>query len=330
MTSLSLNRFRSHLMLALILALALAIFSGWRELGIDRANYIAMYDGIISNDEWLIRFWYAKDVLFLIAVIFSNYISDEPRFAFLIICIFSTYIKYLSIKRMGAQYTLPFIFLYAIFLSPGLEFAAMRGALAIGFFMLAIAYYDQKIRFTLLSAMAIMAHLSAALSLFLAIRQINSFLSKNRWGLIVIALGTSISAGLLLSLFPHGMDYENNQGTLLAYSEPLTTSLIALLVFYGLDKCLVQNSKDKIYNYLKIIRTIVYGLIAIAFGISHVVVTAATRYLEISWCLLLFAAIVMFSKSLLNKIGGLILLVFLSYINVVRMTWLAIANSNFT
>ena len=317
-------------MIAVICTLVLAIFSGWRDVGIDRANYLSMYIGIISNDDWPTRFWYAKDILFLTIALLSNYISDDPRLAFLIICLFSSLLKYYSISRMAPQYTLPFILFYSLFLAPGLELAAMRGALAIGFFMLAVAYYDKKFKFTLFSALTVMAHLSTALPVLFAISQINLFLSKYKWAFIAIGVTTSISTGLLLSLMPHGLDYEDNHGTLLAYSEPLATLFSAGLIFFKLDRVMSRNPADKTLKYLQIIRPIVYGLIAIAFGMTGLVVTAATRYLEISWCFLLFVAIVMFKKSYLNMIGGLIFLMFLSYINVVRLTWAAIINPNLT
>jgi hypothetical protein len=323
------SRIQLSLIIALSCAIALAIFSGWREVGIDRANYLDMYEGVISNEDWSIRLWYAKDILFLASAMFSNYIGDEPRIAFLIICSLSTFLKYYSIRKIAPQYTLPFILLYAVFLAPGLEFAAMRGALAIGFFMLAVAYSDQKIRFTLLSALTGMAHMTAALPIIFAIRPINIFLSKHKSSFIAICIGVSLSATALLNIFPHGIDYEGNHGTLLAYSEPLATLFITWLVFFGLDKVSALHPMDKTFKYLRVIRPIVYCLIAIAFGISGVVVTAATRYLEISWCFLLLVSIVMFKKSLINKLGGLILLFFLTYINMIRLTWLAIASPNF-
>jgi hypothetical protein len=108
----------------------------------------------------------------------------------------------------------------------------------------------------------------------------------------------------------------------------MATLVIALLIFYRLDNISKLNVRNQSFQYLQVIRPLTYGLIAIAFGINSMVVTAATRYLEISWCLLLLASIVMFKKSYLNMLGGVLLMALLSYENISRMTWLAILNPN--
>jgi hypothetical protein len=326
MISFSFSRIRCYSAIAFFVAVAIAIFSGWQDVAMDRSSYLQMYQGVISTEEWAIKLWFAKDVFFLVVAEVSNYFSEDAKLAFLMICTFSILLKYFSIRKMGPEYTLGFVMLYGIFLAPGLEFAAMRGGLAIGFVMLALACREQKIKFFVLSALAIASHMSALLVVVLTARQVNKFLSEHKWGYALIALVISLSAGLLLNLFPHGADYENNRGTVIAFSEPLATLIIARLIFFRLDRFSKLNVSDTVFQHLQVFRPVVYGLIAIAFGITSVVVTAATRYLEISWCLMLFASIVMFRKSYINMLGGLLLLSFLTYLNIIRFTWLAIVN----
>jgi hypothetical protein len=328
MNLLTYSRRRLFLLLALISSISLAYFSGWREVGSDRENYIEMYRGVITNEEWTIKLWYAKDVLFLLIATVSNFFSQDARLAFFIVCFFSVITKYLSITRFSSRYTLAFILLYAVFLSPGLEFAAMRGALAIGFLMLALSYREQKLSYVIFSFLAIASHISILLPLIFTFDKINYLLTKHKVGYVLISVGTSLYGTILFRLFPYAADYQNNQGTMLAYLVPLATLFMAIFIFYRADSIRIQHSDISVCKYIAILRPVVYGLIAVAFGISGLVVTAATRFLEMSWCLLLFASVVLFNKSYINLFGGLLLLAFLSFINIHRLTWIAIFYPN--
>lgn len=327
MKSFSFSRKKFYLAIAFINALVLSIISGWREVGIDRNNYLEMYHGVISSDEWAIKFWYAKDIFFLAVASISNFFSEDAKLSFLVICIYSVLLKYVAIRKLASGYTLCFVFLYSLFLSPGLEFAAIRGGLAIGFVMLALAYRDQAIKLIVLSALAIASHLSVLLIVLLTMPKINALLSKHKWVYIAIFIIISASSQLFLELFPHGVDYEGNRGTAFAFFEPLATLFIAWLIFFRLDKKVKSHETDLLYINIAYIRQLVYGIIAIAFGFTSAVVTASTRYLEVSWCLLLFTAIVMFKKSYINMIGCILFFAFLSYVNIVRSTWLEIFNT---
>jgi len=101
MNPLTYSRRRLFLLLALSCSIFLAYLSGWREVGIDRDNYFEMYRGVITSDEWTIKFWYAKDVMFLLIATVSNYFSEDAKLAFLIIGLFSVFTKYLAIRRIS-------------------------------------------------------------------------------------------------------------------------------------------------------------------------------------------------------------------------------------
>ena len=317
---------RLNSVIAVLITIVLAVFSGWREVGIDRSNYIAMYNGVLSSNDLVVKLWYAKDVFFLIITSISDYFSEDVRLAFLLICTLSIFLKYFYIRKIACKYTLLFIFSYALFLAPGLEFAAMRGGLAIGFMMLALIYRNRVIQFVFFSILAISAHISIIPFVLLSIPYINRVFSKYKWTYIGLFLAIFLSASVLLDLFPHGADYENNQGTVFSLSEPLATLCIAWLVFFRIEQTMRSNIEDELYKNILYIRQLVYGLIAIAFGLAAVVVTASTRYLEISWCLLLIVSIVMYRKTYFNMLGFGLLIALLTYLNIVRFTWLAIVN----
>lgn len=318
------SRRRLFLLLAFLGSVLLAYLSGWREVGIDRYNYLQMYSGVITNSEWAIKLWYAKDVMFLLIATGSNYFSEDAKWAFFIVCFFSVTTKYLAVKRVAPQYTLGFIVAYAVFLAPGLEFAAMRGALAIGFLMLALSFRDEKLPRLVFSLLAVASHISSLVALVFLFDKVQQLLIKNKILYVAIIFGTSLLGTILLGLFPRGANYDNNQGTIFAYTEPFATLIIAVLIFYRADKICILYPDDLVYRFIAKLRPAIFGLIAFAFGISSVVVTAATRYLEISWCLMLLCAVVLFRRSYINLLGGILFLAFLSYINVRRLTWLAI------
>ena len=317
-----------HILIAFIVAITLSIYSGWRDVGIDRENYIVMYNGIVSNDDLTIKFWYAKDIFFLIISELASYVSDDYKIAFFVSCFFSVMLKYFSIKKLSSKHILYYFFLYSVFLSPGLEFAAIRGGIAIGFIMLAISYRDQTIKFFAFSLLAITAHLSAFLVIILLIKKVNTLLSKYKLSYIAVSLIIFIFSEILLELLPKGTEsYDDfNRGTLFSLFDPAVTLLAAFLIFYKLDQVAINNSKRDIYTKILFIKQIVYGLIAIAFGFTSLLVPATTRYLEISWCLLIIVSIIMFKKSFINMMGVLLFFSLLSYMNIRRFTWLAIIN----
>ena len=219
-----------------------------------------------------------------------------------------------------------FIVAYAIFLAPGLEFAAMRGALAIGFLMLALSFRNENLPRLVFSLLAIASHISSLVALVFLFDKVQQLLIKNKILYVAIAFGAFLLGTILLGLFPRGVNYDNNQGTIFAYSEPFATLFIAVLIFHRAEKIYILNPNDLAYRFTAELRPVVFGLIAFAFGISSVVVTAATRYLEVSWCLMLLGTVILFRKSYINLLGGVLFLAFLSYINIRRLTWLAIIN----
>lgn len=311
-----------------IFVLSIAWQAGWRSYGFDRENYINIYNGVVLSDEIALQMWYAKDFLNLLIILASNYFSDDPRLAFLVTCILSFYLKFKAIVELGPKHVLIFIFLYAVFLAPGLEFAAMRSGLAIAFIMLAAVNAEKKIYFYLYVILACMSHVSMIVIAPFIHPLINNIIRKNKLLLVVIFLITGFFSVDAVLLLQHGALYENNSGTINAFILPVVTLIIALLIFgnfkggsfFGNPRSLVK------INYFSIV---VYCLIAMSFGLTFTIVTAATRYLEVAWCLIMIVAVLRWRASWYSFAGVLLFLVFLSFVNVGRLTWLAIYDPSF-
>ena len=314
------------LCLSFLVILILAYFSGWREVGVDRGNYITLVNLIRSTDDLNEKILFAKDITFLLVSNLAILFSPDVKIVFLILCLISLIAKYFAIKKISPNYLFKYIILYAIFLSTGLEFAAMRSGLSIGFLLLAISFKENKWLFIIFSIMTITSHISMLPVIFLTIPKINDVLSKNKSGYFAITFITAIIGSSLISFSFQGANYENNNGTLFAYSEPIATLIIAFMVFYRTNNLISHNQLNPVVKFLLIARTLVFSLIAISFGIISTVVTASTRYLEISWCLLLLCSLITYKRSPLNLIGIFAFILFLSYINYRRLTWLGLIN----
>jgi hypothetical protein len=208
-------------------------------------------------------------------------------------------------------------------LAPGLEFAAMRSGLAIAFIMLAAVNVEKKIYFYLYVILACMSHVSMLVIIPFVHPLTNTIIGKNKVLLLVIFLLTAIFSVDAVLLLQHGAVYENNSGTINAFILPFATLIISVLIFGNFkNESLFANAKSvQKINYFAII---VYCLIAMSFGLTFAVVTAATRYLEVAWCLIIMIAVLRWRDSWYSFAGLLLLLVFLCFVNMGRLTWIAI------
>lgn len=310
----------------LLIVLILSFFSGWSEVGIDRENYINAVHLIRSVDLLSEKIFFAKDINFLLITNFASLFSNEVKLVFLILCFIAITSKYYAVKKLAKNHLFSFIFLYAIFLAPGLEFVAMRSALAIGFLFQALAFRGRIWLFTIFSILSISSHISLLPIILLAIPKINGFLLSHKFGYYFLTVLIAVFGGIVIALSPQGSLYGDNQGTIYAYALPLMTLIIALMVFYRSNDFIENKLKNSISENLLQFKPIIFGLISIALGITHTVVVASTRYLEISWCLLLLISLTTYKRSIINFAGMIALLILLTYINFVRFTWTSILN----
>lgn len=318
------NRLKILSVVALISAIAIGFYSGWREVGIDREGYLLIHMLVSSSDSIVEKIFFSKDVMFLVAISLASIFSSDPKSTFLLVCLTSVIAKYFAVRRVAPQYLLGFAFIYFIFLSPGLEFAAMRGALSIGFFMLALTYSERLIPFSIFSLLSVASHIAILPAILFAYSPINFWLARHKFSYLAIIILISLFASNLIEIFPRGIDYENNRGNLLAYALPTATLVVSFLIFYCSELPVKNNLKNLILPFVEKTKPVIFGLISISFAICGAVVTASTRYLEIVWCLLIIPALVFCRRSWINFFGLIAFIIFLSYLNIVRFTWLAV------
>lgn len=315
------KRVNVYSLLASVSVLVFAFFSGWRDADIDLENYREMHAGMLSLEDIAGKVFSAKDVVFLLVNDLASYLSEDARLVVLLVCLFSVAARYFAVKKITPQLLLLFLIAYAVILAPGLEFAAMRGGLAIGFLMLALAGNNRFFPFVLFSLLTIASHMALLPVVLLAYRPLSEWLARHKLGYVVIAVIALLTIASLIALFPHGIDYEDNQGPLLTYALPLVTLSAAIFVFHQSEIATGAQQRDSALQFVEISKPVIYGLIAIEFDISGLIVTAGTRYLNIARCLRLLSALILCGKYVASLIGFLMLFVFLSYLNVFRLTW---------
>jgi hypothetical protein len=316
-SKLSINKY--FLLFILILV---SIWSGLGSGWIDRENYNEMFFNFSLSNSFLENFIYAKDAVLYILFLLAKNFYNEPMVVFTTIIFIGLLAKYYAVAIILPNHIYSFFLIYLIFLSPALEFAAIRAGMAIGFLMLAVAYQNKQLKFLLLSMLAIASHMTIVIPIILAFRPINRIYQKN---LIIVSsfiIITIIGIGeFWLDLFPQGMGYVDNSGSLMALALPTVTLIITILIYKDFDRLLFSNNNILVYEYLNSIKPIIYGLIATSVGVLPLSVIATTRFLEVSWVLLLLPMLVLFLKSYINLLGAILLLLYLTWLNMTRATW---------
>jgi hypothetical protein len=305
------------------LALILAYVSGWRESGIDRQNYHNMYQQISGLDDFESRMFYAKDLMYLAAVLVANGRENGEKMVFLFFTFLGAFTKLIFSLKAAPNRFLPFLILYLVFLSPSLEFAAIRAAVSIGFLLLSIFYREKTWLFLLFAALGISAHLSVIVPLLFVFKPVNQCLTRWVFLNVFLTLFVIIFGDLLFSVAERSSVYLEDRGSYFAYLEPLCTLFVAYLLFF---KNLNLNGQDVIKDlqFISVSRGVVFGLISVSFGVIQTSVTSSTRFLESAWCLLLFVGTLMVKGPLTNRFGLMVLIFLLTFGNLRRSTWVAI------
>jgi len=304
---------------------------GSRELGFDYEEYVFMFDRYISSrsqgDTFLESLYIVKDPLIAVLIEASSFFGGGEVLIFTLIAFVSLLTKLFAVKVLASEKIFLFFIFYLILLMPGLEYAAIRSALGIGFLMLALSYYDKKIFVSLFSILAVLSHISMVIPLLFILRPVRFFLLKHRLisFLIILFIIAFFSTGVLL-LFPQGYQYTENPGTINAYAPPLLSLFIYYLVFSG-SKFLNNDTVDFRIN------AVVLGLIYSSFAFVHDSVTISTRLLEVAYVLILVFTLRQLRFNLdfisdkgkfvisLNAVGLMVFLLYLVYLNIYRGTW---------
>ncbi len=308
--------------LLIILTLIISIISGWRLVGIDRENYIAMYSGVASAETIALKLFYAKDITFLaLAELFNSFTSD-PRFLFFTYVFISFAFKFFLFKKISEDRFYVIVTIYFIFLSTVLEFVAFRSALSISFLLAAI-YFKDNVKFHLFIVLSVLSHLSSILPALLIMPFVTRWLNKYKFFYLLLLIIPIFLNGNILNLFPQGNVYLTDQsGTFFAMFLPIITLILAGFIFFDIDYYFSESPDDKGLIFINNSKSLVFTLIYFSIGITPFIVTAATRYLEFVYCFLIIAGVILFRRSYVNFFGFLFFILLLAYLNISKGLWL--------
>lgn len=305
----------------IVIIFYLSYFAGWRLIGFDRENYISMYEGVINSDTFALKFYFAKDFIYLFFAELNNIFFDDSRYLFTGLIFLSFSIKFLLFKKIKVKNYFLTLIIYVLFLSSVLEFIAFRSALSLSFLLFSI-YYREHTYVYLFLILSILSHTSSILPAFCISPFFSNYVNKNKILYLSLIIIPVFLNSYLLSFFPQGDNYiSNQQGTWKAMILPIVTLFISNLIFFKFDNILKKNPSDVTLRFIYNSKSVIYSLIFFSIGITPFIVTAATRYLEFVYLLLIIAGISLIRKSYINLIGFLFLLLLLTYLNLVKDLW---------
>lgn len=307
------------------IACILFFFSGFREGGFDYEEYLVMIRlGLESHNTSLLdAALFAKDPLFGVFTYIFSFFSSDAAFILSVMIFFAVLTKMFFAFSMPGRSSL-FLGVYAIFLAPGLEFAAVRTALGLGLFLLAIQFWSTRKYKIIFLVLAGLSHVSVWVSVAAAYFQRKVAKKINfpvLLGVIIVSFLAAESVQLWAPI--RSEDYLGNLGT----SNAVIVSLFCLfLLMISFSKRALVSSQAN-YNFSNVaLYNISVVLTAIAVGAASPQVTLSARILEISWCiaLVLFFRVWWFKRKFPQFwIGLLVFLVFLCVVNISRETWAA-------
>lgn len=304
------------------LASVLALLAGTRAGGFDFDEYELMISAVhsLAIEEWQSALFFAKEPLFLLVIRAVGLFTEDSRWVYVAVAAISVATKVQATAAMKG-YRTAFIALYAVLLAPGLEFAAIRAGMAIGFLLLALASVS---RWSIGYAFAaILSHYSMTVA-FLG----RAFVEYPRTMLIMLALVV-----MALPIFlpyvqedPRYVFYFDNPGTILSLSLPLATMVVSICL-YEIGR--PNSIRSGLVGGAAIAASLFCATFALLFAIPFV--SIAYRVMEIAWVLMLSQWIAFTAASepqrsihlkyFLKQFGGGVLICTTVLANVLRDTW---------
>lgn len=307
--------------------ISLTLAAGLRTDGFDYDEYLDIINVArsLADDDLLVRIVAAKDPLFLIFIDAAGTFSEDPRAIFMLLTAAGVACKVIAVYSLPRRRTL-FISLYTLFLSPGLEFAAIRTGLAVGLAMLALA--------TAWRWRGAWMWLAIASHLSLLVVAIGRLMAKHRALVLVLLLAaTPVLAPWLLSF---GVDdqrffqYFENPGTAAALFLPVVT--LSAWIPLAVAARSSAPSQPLLAPEARIASSF---SIAVAIVLALPSVTVSFRTLEIAWVLIV-AQVIAISSQRLHKTNQLrlaagagLMLAALSFSNIARSTWAAMVDMHY-
>ena len=308
-------------MLALLVGTVLAGSAGLYTDGFDHEEYVLMIENTrqLADQDLALRLFAAKDPLFLLIIEVAGTLTEDSQLVFLIVAILACLTKVLATSVIPGRRT-QFMALYAIFIAPGIEFAAIRTGMAIGLTMLGYLAIRRSPWKAWWVALGLASHMS------LIVVTAGQIWARH-WRATLIAfliLVPFISSALFANIKddPRYNFYLNNSGTPFALGLPLATLFCLLLLSRSLKRKQLVYHPMLTGNWLRT----TYFMVAISLVLTFPVVTAATRILELSWVLLLMQMIardkrVRYKKQTVRIASWCILIGVFSLANIFRGTW---------
>jgi len=304
--------------IAWALGAALALLAGFRTGGFDYEEYLLNIESVqaAAGEDWTTRLFFAKDPLFLFIIELAATFTENPRPVFLAVAVISVFTKVAATAAIPRRRTY-FLAVYTVFLAPGLEFAAIRAGMAIGFLMLALCAVSRWRSGW--AVMAILGHYSVAMA------WMGRLLSTHR---LITTLILALALPLALPLFhafgqddPRYSTYFENPGTLAALALPVLT-LVALTGLRAVRSSL--DRPDRLVSDEAMMASMVCVATALVLALPFVAV--AYRIMEIAWALMLaqwLALGVLRDRRLLARtVSGGVLLTALTLHNLLGEKWM--------
>jgi len=306
---------------AWLVGAVLAGCAGLYTGGFDHEDYVLIIETTrqLADQSIALQLVAAKDPIFLFIIELAGAITDDVQLVFLIVAVLAVSTKVIATAALPGKRTL-FMALYAIFIAPGLEFAAIRGGLAVGLVMMGYMV-TRSVRWRALwIALGLASHLSV---LFVVAGRV-----WPRWwrGMLLglLLLGPVVIPVLYAFVGDdvRYLQYLDNAGTPLGFIMPATTLSALLLLSRSVQGRLpahhVVLSKDGL--------TASYFVVAVSLILVLPVVTAATRVMELAWVFIL-AQLLVRDQLIHRRVQALqaaswcSMIGVLSLSNVLRDTW---------
>ena len=314
---------RLDTILAWFLGISLALLAGFRTGGFDYEQYLIIIEHVRSlhGSDLVFRLAAAKDPLFLYIIETVSALTPDPQFVLLAVSVLSVLPKILFSSLFPRNRTF-FLALYSVFLAPGLEFAAIRAALGIGFVMLGFASIS-RVKKTLSFGIAVAAHSSLIVSVAAHLLGRSRILT-----IATIALTPLVPVVLerYVANFQRLEEYAANQGTLFALALPVPSFFAALMLAQLPHR--LQTFTDKEFLILRRATLLSVGVSVI---LAIPMVTVSFRLLEISWVLLLMMLFdargtrLSHAQSIYFYIASFLWIFGVVSSNILRSTWVAMA-----
>jgi uncharacterized MnhB-related membrane protein len=295
----------------------MALVVGLRRGGFDYDEYLTMIVQVrsLQSEDISNRLFLAKDPLFLLIIEISGFITTSPVAVFLFTAVPSILLKVAATAIIPGRRTL-FIVLYGLLLAPGLEFAAIRAGLALGFLLVGLHVAYRSGWWAKLLAIA--SHSSMLIPVIL-----QAIIQKP----LVIALLTPVALVILIAVAPmiiadtRYTQYFSNHGNYNALVLPVMSMVASLLI-------VCARSKGGAVPPTGVLSLL---CAALALILALPAVTVAYRILEICWVLMLFDLLHRTkakrgSQRLVLVVAWVFWFSILMITNILRQTWIDMAS----